>query len=232
MLDKVVQHAVDLLEADGASVRLLEDDELVVRAACGAGSRGVTAARVPSTTWLVGDIVQSRSARALADASGDTRASEADPMLASTHAGYLGVPMISPDQSVHGVLAVYSQRPREWREEESEALHALAGSAAAARTTAELYQGVKHEQQRSEAILENVADGIVAVDRDGDVVLWNQAAERITGVAAGEALGRSPAQVLGRPLGTEGPAGQPQPARPDPPRLRGGVALAERGGDD
>ena len=38
---QVVQHAVDLLEADGASVRLLEDDELVVRAACGAGSRGV-----------------------------------------------------------------------------------------------------------------------------------------------------------------------------------------------
>ena len=207
VLDQVVQHAVDLLEADGASVRLLEEDELVVRSACGAGSRGVTAARVPSTTWLVGDIVQSRSARAIADARGDTRAAEADPMLASTHAGYLGVPMIAPDQSVHGVLAVYSSRPRVWREEESEALHALAGSAAAARTTAELYQGVKHEQQRSEAILGNVADGIVAVDRDGDVVLWNQAAERITGVAAAEALGRNPATVLGRSLETEAPTG-------------------------
>ena len=207
VLDQVVQHAVDLLEADGASVRLLEEDELVVRSACGAGSRGVTAARVPSTTWLVGDIVQSRSARGIADARGDTRAAEADPMLASTHAGYLGVPMISPDQSVHGVLAVYSSRPRVWREEESEALHALAGSAAAARTTAELYQGVKHEQQRSEAILGNVADGIVAVDRDGDVVLWNQAAERITGVAAAEALGRNPATVLGRSLETQAPTG-------------------------
>ena len=42
VLDQVVQHAVDLLEADGASVRLLEEDELVVRSACGAGSRGVT----------------------------------------------------------------------------------------------------------------------------------------------------------------------------------------------
>ena len=70
-------------------------------------------------------------------------------MLASTHAAYLGAPMIAPDQSIHGVLAVYSTRPREWREEESDALHALAGSAAAARTTAELYQGVKHEQQRA-----------------------------------------------------------------------------------
>ncbi|MBA2461361.1 MAG: GAF domain-containing protein, partial [Actinobacteria bacterium] len=200
-------HAVELLGADGASVRMLEDDELVVRAACGAGARTAAGVRTASTTWLVGDIVQTRSTRAIADVGDDARAAEADPMLAETHAAYLGVPMIAPDDSIHGVLAVYARRPREWREEESEALDALAGSAAAARTTAELYQGVKHEQQISEAILGNVADGIVAVDRDGDVVLWNQAAERITGVPTTEALGRTPAQVLGRPLATEGAAG-------------------------
>ena len=71
---------------------------------------------------------------------------------------------------MHGILAVYSTRPREWREEEADALDALAATAAAARVNAELYQGVSHEQQRSEAILANVADGIVAVDRDGKVV--------------------------------------------------------------
>ncbi len=42
------------------------------------------------------------------------------------------------------------------------------------------------------AILGNVADGIVAVDREGRVVLWNAAAEEITGVAAarGDRAGR------------------------------------------
>ena len=207
VLDQVVQHSVELLGADGASVRLLEDDELVVRAACGAGSAGAAETRAPSTSWLVGDIVQTRSARAIADAREDARAAEADPMLATAHAAYLGVPMIAPDESIHGVLAVYARRAREWHDEESEALLALAGSAAGARTTAELYQGVKHEQQRSEAILGNVADGIVAVDRDGDVVLWNQAAEQITGVPASEALGRTPAQLLGGPLTAAAPAG-------------------------
>ena len=207
VLDQVVQHAVDLLGADAASVRLLEDDELVVRAACGSGARRAAETRAPSTSWLVGDIVQSRSAKPLTDARADAHAAEADPMLGTAHAAYLGVPMIAPDDSIHGVLAAYGLRPREWREEESEALLALAGSAAAARTTAELYQGVKHEQQRSEAILGNVADGIVAVDRDGEVVLWNPAAEQITGVPATEALGRTPAQVLGRPLAAATPAG-------------------------
>jgi PAS domain S-box-containing protein len=50
------------------------------------------------------------------------------------------------------------------------------------------------------AILGNVADGIVAVDRDGSVVLWNPAAEEITDVAAAEAMGRLPAEVLQRSL--------------------------------
>jgi PAS domain S-box-containing protein len=56
------------------------------------------------------------------------------------------------------------------------------------------------EKERSFAILANIADGIVAVDREGMVVLWNAAAEKITGVPAGDALGRTPVQVLQRTL--------------------------------
>jgi signal transduction histidine kinase len=127
-------------------------------------------------------------------------------MLAAGYAGYLGVPMIGPEDSSQGILAVYSTRPREWREEEAEALLALAATAAAARVNAELYQGVSHEQQRGEAILANVADGIVAVDRDGKVVLWNPAAERVTGVSQADALGKTPTEALGRPLDAAGGA--------------------------
>ena len=158
----------------------------------------------PSTAWLVGDIVQTRATRAIADVGGDPRVGEADAMLAGGYAGYLGVPMIGPEESAHGILAVYSTRPREWREEEAEALLALAATAAAARVNAELYQGVSHEQQRGEAILANVADGIVAVDREGKVVLWNPAAERVTGVSQAEALGQTPTEALGRPLDAAG----------------------------
>jgi PAS domain S-box-containing protein len=106
--------------------------------------------------------------------------------------------MIGPEESAQGILAVYSLRPRAWVEEEAEALQALAATAATARANAELYQAVSHEQQRGEAILANVADGIVAVDREGKVVLWNPAAERVTGVTQAEALGRTPLEALGR----------------------------------
>ena len=101
------------------------------------------------------------------------------------------------------MLAVYSQRPRNWREEEVEALAALAGTASAVLSNAELYQRVAMERERSYAILANIADGIVAVDREGKVVLWNQAAEQITAVPAAAALGRTPVEVLQRELASE-----------------------------
>jgi PAS domain S-box-containing protein len=200
VLDQTVRYAADLLGADGASARMLEGDEVVVRAAVGTGELEAIGVRAPSTGWLVGDIVQTRATRAIADVRDDARVLDADPMLAGGYAAYLGVPIVGPEDAVHGILAVYGRAVRDWSEEEADALHALAATAGAARSNAELYQGVSHEQQRSEAILANVADGIVAVDREGKVVLWNPAAERVTGVRAAEALGRTPAQVLGRPL--------------------------------
>jgi PAS domain S-box-containing protein len=121
-------------------------------------------------------------------------------MLSAGHAAFLGVPVAGAEGVTVGVLAVYAAQPREWREEEVEALLAVAASTSAALSNAELYQRVALERERSVAILANIADGIVAVDRDGGVVLWNSAAERITGVPAAVALGRTPFDVLQRSL--------------------------------
>src|SRR6185312_1317565 len=124
----------------------------------------------------------------------------ADPFVAAGYSAYLGVPLSGPEGAPAGVLAVYARRPRSWRTEEIEALQALAGNTSAALANAELYSRVSLEKERSVAILANIADGIVAVDRDGRVVLWNAAAEEITGVPQEEAIGLTPLQVLQREL--------------------------------
>jgi PAS domain S-box-containing protein len=210
VLDEVVRQAPSLLEAEAAVIRLLEGDELLVAAAEGEHAAEVLESRVPSTARLAGDAVQSRSTVAVADARDDQRLLQADPMLAAGYASCVAVPLVGPEGAVHGVLSVYCRRPRGWREEEVEALAAFAGNASAALSSAELYQSVALEKERSVAILSNIADGIVAVDRDGKVVLWNSAAERITGVPGDEALGRPPAEVLQRELesGEEAPTGE------------------------
>jgi two-component system, NtrC family, sensor histidine kinase KinB len=206
VVDEVVVQAPQLVGADACAIRVVEGDELVVTAAEGTGTHAAVGSRSLATGWLSGDVIQRRAPLALEDAAGDERLAAADPILGAGYAAFLGVPLGAHDGAVNGVLAVYARRPRAWRDEEVEALQALAGNASAALANAELYQRVALERERSFAILANIADGIVAADRDGRVVLWNRAAEKITGVPQEEAVGHTPLQVLGRDLQTEGPA--------------------------
>jgi PAS domain S-box-containing protein len=195
--------------ADACAIRVLEGDELVVNAAAGPGASEALGTRTPASSWLSGDVVQSRSPVVLENAAADSRLRGIDPMLAAGNAAYLGVPLAGPEGAPLGVLAVYARQPRPWREEEVEAMLALAASTSAALSNAELYQRVALEKERSFAILANIADGIVAVDREGRVVLWNRAAEKITGVPGADALGRLPEDVLQGTLesGSDTPAG-------------------------
>ena len=192
--------APGLVGADAAAVSVLEGDELVVSAAHGEGAEAAIGSRVSPVGELAGEVVQSRGPVAVGDARIDGLVSGSDALLEAGYAAYLGAPLVGAEGGVHGVLAVYAREARSWREEEVEALAALAGNVSAFLSNAELYQRVVLERERSLAILGNVADGIVAVDREGNVVLWNAAAEEITDVPASEAMGRSPADVLQRSL--------------------------------
>jgi PAS domain S-box-containing protein len=200
VLDEVVQQAPALVNADAGAFRLLDGEELVVTAAEGDGAEAALGSRSPAGGWLSGDVVQSGAPVALAEAGDEERLRGLDPMLNAGHAAFLGVPVGGPEGATVGVLAVYASMPREWREEEIEALLAVAASTSAALSNAELYQRVALERERSVAILANIAEGIVAVDRDGKVVLWNSAAEVITGIPASVALSRAPVDVLQQSL--------------------------------
>jgi PAS domain S-box-containing protein len=203
VLDEVVEQAPVLLRADASSIRLLEGDELVTAAAVGPGAQQSQGSRVPAGARPAGAVVHSGAAVAIEDVAGEPGLIEGEPMLGDRYASYLAVPLFGADENLQGVLAVYARRPRSWQEEEIEALGALGASASVAFSKAELYQQVELERERSVAILANVADGIVAVERDERIVLWNAAAERITGVPSEEALGRMVPEVLQRELRSE-----------------------------
>jgi PAS domain S-box-containing protein len=209
VLDEVVRRAPGLLDVEACVIRVVEEDELVISAAEGDGTVDLLGLRTPLGGRLSGEVAQAQLPVNVADAAADAGLALVDPVLDLGFRAFLGVPLAGREGALHGVLAVYGRRPRTWRNEEVEALRALAGNAAAALSNAELYQRVALANERSNAILTNIADGIVAVNRDGDVVLWNRAAEEITRVPAEEALGRPPAEVLGRGLDAE--AAEPEP---------------------
>jgi signal transduction histidine kinase len=200
VLDEVVEQAGALLGADACAIRIVENGDLLVTAVAGVSGEALLGARSDAAGPLSGEVTQARRPVAVADAASDPALLASDALLPAGFTAYLGVPLVGPEGALHGVLSVYGRRPRNWRTEEIEALVALAVNTSAALSNAELYQRVALEKERSAAILENIADGIVAVDREGNVVLWNRAAERATGVPATEALGRNPQQILGRSL--------------------------------
>src|SRR5262249_40240577 len=136
VLDEVVEHAPSLLAADACAIRTLEGDELVVTAASGPGADDVIGARSSTTGILSGGGFQSRLSQLVADAAADSRYADADPLLAAGFDSYLGVPLVGPEGTVHGVLSVYAQRPRTWREDEIDALEALAANTSAALSNA------------------------------------------------------------------------------------------------
>jgi GAF domain-containing protein len=197
----VVEEACGLLSGDAAALLTLEGEHLVVGAAVGQGAEAAIGERSLATGFVGGDVVQSREPVAHDDVTSDPSLADADALLAAGHAAFLGVPLLGGfEDPLRGVLAVYSREPRRWRDDEVQALSALAANASVALANAELYHRVALEREQSVAILANIAEGVVAVDREGRVVLWNAAAEEITGVPASEALGRTPAQVLQRDL--------------------------------
>ncbi|MDQ4018801.1 MAG: ATP-binding protein, partial [Actinomycetota bacterium] len=162
------------------------------------GTRGSSGAGLP------GRVAQSRRPVIVEDARAAPQLARGEPLLVEL-AACVAVPMTAHGGRLHGVLSVYARAPRPWREDEVQALVALGAMASAALSNAELYQRVAEEKERSDAILANIADGIVAVDREGRIVLWNAMAERITGVPASEALGRRVVEALQREIASDAP---------------------------
>lgn len=214
ILEAIAQEAVVLLEGEAALLWLPEGEDLVVRAASSASSSlpGQVGTRVGAGDGLAGEVAQTRSPVGAETGSG-TRLQRGDPLLGKTMAAALGAPLLGQEGLI-GVLTVYTAQPRSFAAHEVEALFALATAGAAAYANALLYAQMAEARARDDAVFANIADGIVAVDREGRVVLWNAAAGRITGVPASEASGRTVPEVLQRELAASG--SQPERERQIP----------------
>ena len=197
-----------MLGVDACAIRVLVEDELVLTAASGDGLQELIGTRSPPTGRLAGDVFQSRSSTVV-DGHERRTAATARPIRCSPPASTRtsACPSSGRKAPCTGCCRSTRARPRTWRREEIEALEALAANTSAALSNAELFTSVAVDRERSYAILANIADGIVAVDRESRVVLWNAAAERITGVPGSDALGRTIEDVLQRRLSSAG--GQP-----------------------
>jgi PAS domain S-box-containing protein len=109
------------------------------------------------------------------------------------------LPIAARGQSL-GVLTLGSRQPERFDDHDLDLAQELAGRAAVAIDSAQLFRAVESRAQAAQA-LEFVGDGVFLVGSDGIVRLWNPAASRITGLAESAVAGAPVADALaGWPL--------------------------------
>ncbi len=138
-------------------------------------------------------VIKERKALISPDASKDPRFS--DVARRCTHIkSVMAIPLVVQDEVV-GVLTVCSSRPNRYTEEQVKVLSIVASQGAAIYKELEALHTLSNY---TDSILTSVAAGVVTLDTDGVVLTWNNAAERITGLAASRAVGLDYRDVLAR----------------------------------
>jgi PAS domain S-box-containing protein len=110
-------------------------------------------------------------------------------------AGSICVPMAAHGRKLGSITLEVGESGRRFDETDLVIALALAQRSALALENAHLYQEAEYRARAARA-LETIADGVVLLDRDGVVLLWNQAAETITGRPRSEVVGRKAVDAL------------------------------------
>ncbi len=115
-----------------------------------------------------------------------------DPHLAAMKAeSYRGVPLVGPSGWHMGHLAVVDTRPIEEEPRFFALMRLFSVRAAAELDRMQAAQALEASEHRLSAVLQSTHDGIVHLDEQGTVTLFNAAAERMFGCPAQDATGQS-----------------------------------------
>ena len=107
---------------------------------------------------------------------------------------HLCVPMLVRGRVLGAITLVQAESERTYGVAELALAQDLAGRAAVAIENARLHRQAQ-EQAQAARVLESIGDGVVLVDDDGVVRLWNPAAQAITGLRDADVVGRRLADV-------------------------------------
>ena len=105
------------------------------------------------------------------------------------------VPLTAAGRTFGALMLVSADPSRIYDEDDLEFAKHLGRRAAVAVDNARLYRE-SERRARAALVVEHVADGVLLVDRSGLIRLWNPAAEQITGLDAGSAVGVPAAEVF------------------------------------
>ncbi len=129
-------------------------------------------------------------------------------MTAAASLGLLtgvGLPMVTRSEVV-GVIFVFRSYRGVFSADDRNLLSGFASQAAIAVQNASLYRDVTQQRQHLASVLESSADGIFILDPAHEVIGFNRACARLTGLTAEQAIGREHSQIIHWARRTHGPS--------------------------
>jgi len=108
---------------------------------------------------------------------------------------FVCVPIVARGNALGAITFVAAESGRRFIETDLLTAEELSLRAAAVIENAQLYEEVE-QRARAARALETIADGVVLLDRDERILLWNNAAEAMTGLRAADLLGRPARDAL------------------------------------
>ncbi|MBN1642732.1 MAG: GAF domain-containing protein [Anaerolineae bacterium] len=162
-----------------------------------------------SDTGLIGWLVSHQDSIRIADVSGAPHL-HLVPNQDRWHRSLLAAPLLT-GADIAGAIVFYHSAPNHFTVDHQRLFDAVAAQIAIAASNAEMFRLLREaadrlgimlrsqqlEAAKSHAILEGVADGVMVTDAQGEVTLFNAAAERILQVHRADIIGHSSAEVSG-----------------------------------
>lgn len=197
VLDLAVEWTQKLLHSDGVSIRLMQDANLYYGTARGS-PQGVSVTEEVHIDEIVRAVIENRRFYVVNDSEQETWLPQEHRRLLQARSirSSLTVPLIARDHVV-GILGIGKRHPHRWSKNEMDLLQTIANQTANAIENAQLFQTVVSEQRKVQAIFDSGISGLFVTDAEGRIVMFNRAAERITGWTFAQVQGKKWVDLFG-----------------------------------
>jgi PAS domain S-box-containing protein/putative nucleotidyltransferase with HDIG domain len=158
MLDTIINHTVEQLKVDAASIMLYDPLLQVMKSQASFGFRY---AETTSTQWRVGESYAGRAVltrQTVVVPTLDPNGDGSRQLIREGFVSYYGVPLVAKGQ-VKGVLEVFTRAPLSPSLDWIEFLHAMAGQTAIAIDNAQLFQNLQRSNRELELAYDTTLEG-------------------------------------------------------------------------
>jgi PAS domain S-box-containing protein len=189
-LDRLTRLATRLVQAPVALVSLVDADRQVFVSSVGLDEPWASRGQTPLSHSFCQYVVIDRAPLVIADARTDGRLCGNLAIPDLNVIAYAGFPLRSPDGQVLGSFCAIDGQPRQWTVTEVEILRDLADTAESEIALHVAHGELMLSSARMQTVLDTAQDAFVSMDQDGRVTAWNDAALRLFGWSAEEAVGQ------------------------------------------